>query len=102
MEQPRIEKLAIQELCARYAHAIDNLDPEAWVECFTPDGAFQVATWVVRGHAALREYASIHVREIRCRHMTSNLLYEIDGNEAAGQVSVLATLATSGGYEIFG
>ncbi len=34
--------------------------------------------------------------------MTSNLLYEIDGNEATGQVSVLATLATSGGYKIFG
>ena len=55
MEQTWIEKLAIQELCARYAHAIDSLDPEAWVQCFTPDGGFQVATWVVRGHAALRE-----------------------------------------------
>lgn len=102
MEQTWIEKLAIQELCARYAHAIDNLEPEAWVQCFTPDGGFQVATWVVRGHAALREYADVHVREIRCRHMTSNLLYEVDGNEATGQVSVLAALATPGGYKIFG
>ena len=102
MEQTWIEKLAIQELCARYAHAIDNLEPEAWVQCFTPDGGFQVATWVVRGHAALREYARVHVQEIRCRHMTSNLLYEVNGDEATGQVSVLAALATPGGYKIFG
>ena len=31
MENIWIDKLAIHELYARYAHAIDDLDPEAWV-----------------------------------------------------------------------
>ena len=95
------DKLAIQELFARYAHAIDDLDPAAWVACFTPDGIFQVGTRAMQGAAALRGYADVHVREIRCRHMMSNFLYEVRGNEAAGQCSMLATLATAGGYRIF-
>ena len=102
METTWIEKLSIQELCARYAHAIDNLDAEAWAQCFTPDGSFQVADWAIRGHAALREYAAVHVEAVRCRHMTSNLLYEVRENEATGQASVLATIATPAGYKIFG
>ena len=44
MDNAWIEKVAIQELLARYAHAIDNLEPEAWVACFTPDGVFQVGS----------------------------------------------------------
>ena len=101
MEQEWIEKLAIQELFARYAHAVDNLEPEAWVQCFTPDGVFQVGTRAMRGEAALRGYAEVHVREIRCRHMMGNFLYEVHGDEATGQCSMLATLATAGGYKIF-
>src|ERR1700752_1500292 len=76
MENEWIEKLAVQDLLARYAHAIDDLDPEAWAQCFTPDGVFQVGSRAMRGQAALREYGKIHVRKIRCRHMTGNFLYE--------------------------
>ena len=101
MDNEWIEKLAIQELFARYAHAIDDLEPEAWVECFTPDGVFQVGTRAMRGQAALRDYADVHIQEIRCRHMMANFLYEVSGNEATGQCSMLATLATAGGYKIF-
>ncbi len=96
-----IEKLAIQDLVARYAHAIDGLDPEAWAQCFTPDGVFQLGSQELRGRAKLRAYGEVHVREIRCRHMTGNLLYKINGNEATGEVSVLGTLATPGGYKFF-
>ena len=101
MEQEWIEKLAIQELFARYAHAVDNLDPEAWMQCFTPEGVFQVGNRAMRGQAALRGYAEVHVREIRCRHLMGNFLYEIHGDKATGQCSMLATLATAGGYKIF-
>ena len=95
------DKLAIQELFARYAHAIDDLDPAAWVACFAADGIFQVGTRAMQGATALRGYADVHVREIRCRHMMSNFLYTVRGDEAAGQCSMLATLATAGGYRIF-
>ena len=102
MENEWIEKLAIQELCARYAHAIDGLDPETWIHCFTSDGEFQVGPWVIKGHAALREYSKVHVREIRPRHLATNFLYEVRGNEATGSVSTLGTLATPNGFKIFG
>ncbi len=101
MDNRWIEKLAIQELFARYAHAIDDLNPGAWVKCFTPDGVFQVGTRALRGQTALRGYADVHVQEIRCRHMMANFLYEVNADEATGQCSMLATLATAGGYKIF-
>ena len=78
MDNEWIEKLAIQELFARYAHAIDDLEPEAWVECFTPDGVFQVGTRAMRGQAALRGYADVHIQGIRCRHLMANFLYEVN------------------------
>jgi hypothetical protein len=56
-------------------------EPEEWVRCFTPDGVFQLGSQALRGHAALRAYGEVHVREIRCRHMTGNFLYKIDGNK---------------------
>jgi ketosteroid isomerase-like protein len=101
MDNSWTEKLAIQELFARYAHAVDNLEVEPWVQCFTPDGVFQVGNRAMRGEAALRGYAEVHVKEIRCRHMMGNFLYDIHGSEATGQCSMLATLATAGGYKIF-
>lgn len=101
MDQDWIEKMAIQELFARYAHAIDDLKPEAWVTCFSPDGVFQVGRRAMKGQVALRGYADVHVREIRCRHMMANFLYQVEGEQATGQCSMLATLATPGGYKIF-
>jgi SnoaL-like protein len=94
MENEWIDKLAIQELLARYAHAIDDLKPETWAQCFTPDGFFQLGSQALRGHAALRAYGEVHAREMRYRHLTGNFLYDVDGNEATGQASFLATLAT--------
>jgi uncharacterized protein (TIGR02246 family) len=96
------EKLAIQELCAVYCQTIDSQDSDGWARCFTPDGAFEFDGSVIRGHAALREYAEVHARVLRCRHMTLNHLYRIQGDEATGQSTTVVTLATEGGYKIFG
>jgi hypothetical protein len=101
MENEWIDKLAIQELLARYAHAIDDLKPEAWSLCFTPDGVFQLGSQALRGRAALRAYGEVHVREMRFRHLTGNFLYNVNGNEATGQASFLGTLATPRGYKFF-
>ena len=101
MENEWIDKLAIQELLARYAHAIDDLKPEAWAQCFTPDGVFQLGSQALRGHAALRAYGEVHSREMRYRHLTGNFLYDVEGNEATGQASFLGTLATPAGYKFF-
>jgi SnoaL-like domain len=102
MMEEWIEKLAIQERCARYCHTIDNQDSQGWAECFTPDGAFEFDGSVVRGHAALREYAEVHAKVMRCRHMTVNHLYDVKGDEATGRATTVVTLATEGGYKILG
>jgi uncharacterized protein (TIGR02246 family) len=102
MEQEWIEKLAIQELCARYCHTIDSQDSDGWADCFTPDGSFEFDGWAIVGRDALREYAEVHTRFMRCRHMTVNHLYEVRGETASGTSTTVVTLATAGGYKILG
>jgi hypothetical protein len=96
------EKLAIQELCSRYCHTIDSQDSEGWAQCFTNDGIFEFDGWAIRGHDALKEYAEVHARVMRCRHLTLNHLYQVRGDEAQGRSTTVVTLATAGGYKILG
>jgi hypothetical protein len=102
MDEAWIEKLAIQELCARYCHTIDSQDSEGWAGCFTADGVFEFDGWAIRGRAALAEYAEVHARVMRCRHLTLNCLYEVCGERATGRSTTVVTLATEGGYKILG
>ncbi|HIN61981.1 MAG TPA: hypothetical protein EYM89_04395 [Candidatus Marinimicrobia bacterium] len=39
-----IERLAIEDVFARYAHTADGYDADGWVECYTEDGIFEVET----------------------------------------------------------
>ena len=78
MDNVWIEKLANPELCSRYCQTIDAQDSEGWARCFLPDGAFEFDGHVVRGFAALREYAEAHTRVLRGRHITLNHLYDVD------------------------
>jgi hypothetical protein len=102
MEALWIEKLAIQELCSRYCLSIDSQDCDGWAGCFTADGVFEFDGSQIRGTDALREYAAVHARVMRTRHMTLNHLYDGRGNEASGRSTTVCTLATAGGYKIFG
>jgi hypothetical protein len=102
MDEPWIEKLAIQELCARYCQTIDSQDCAGWADCFTDNGVFEFDGWALRGRAALAEYAEVHARVMRCRHLTLNCLYEVRGDRATGRSTTVVTLATKGGYKILG
>ena len=55
-----------------------------------------------RNYTLLRAYGEIHAREMRYRHMIGNFLYDVTGNEATGQATFLATLATRSGFKFFG
>jgi hypothetical protein len=73
------DRLEIQELYARYCHAVDAFDGPAWADCFTPDGVMYPATGidagsVWRGRDALEELGKKADREARSRHWTSNLV----------------------------
>lgn len=43
MALPAADHLAIEQLYARYSHAVDRGDGDAWAACFTADG---VLAWL--------------------------------------------------------
>jgi hypothetical protein len=102
LEHEWAEKLAIQELCARFCQTIDGEDYEGWAQCFTAEGVFEFDGWAIRGRHALAEYAKVHARVMHSRHLTVNCLYEVQGDRATGRSTTLVTLATEGGYKILG
>lgn len=58
------EARAVQALYARYAHAIDQGDGEAWARCYTADGTYWSSTFGTRtGRAELMAFAVAHFRE---------------------------------------
>jgi hypothetical protein len=101
MDNVWIEKLAIQELCSRYCQTIDAQDSDGWAQCFAPDGAFEFDDHVVRGYAALREYAEAHTRAAGAAY-DPNGLYDVDGDRAAGRATTVVSVSTSSGYKIMG
>jgi hypothetical protein len=77
------DRFAIHELAARYAHAIDFGEAEAWADCFTPDGSFQsTLQHRVIGREALMAFCRATPPEFKPRHWTNHWIMDGDGNEA--------------------
>lgn len=51
------DQLAIQQLYARYNHAIDAGKGDAWAACFTAEGTFDSATGSFAGTEQLAAFA---------------------------------------------
>ena len=90
------DRLAIEELFARYAHTVDGYDGPGWVNCFTADGIFEVmgedGTGVqFAGHDALNRFVEAHIRLLPgTRHVMSNHLIEFDSETVAEHVCTLS------------
>lgn len=78
------DQLAIQQLYARYNHAIDSGNGSGWAECFTPDGTFASATGTFTGSEQLKGFGDAFATRIKARHWTNNLVVEGDGDGATG------------------
>jgi len=82
----------IQSLYARYAHAFDKTDPEAYGNVFTPDGEFVIGNRVLKGR---KEIASLTTAfgPIKNRpkifHVNSNVLLEPSAEGAKGSAYVV-------------
>ena len=77
------DTLAILDLAARYNHAIDYGDPEAWAGTFTDDGVFESGPQPVQGHAALAQFAGGFGQNMDgARHWTNNHIVDGDGDDA--------------------
>lgn len=107
------DRLAIYELYARYAWAVDLLDGTAYAECFTEDGWTDISsfgnvegmraagltcvdeTGRVRGRENLRTIATKRPGTQMYRHVTANpLVTALEGDRATGTASFLVLSPT--------
>jgi ketosteroid isomerase-like protein len=74
------DRLAIQELVARYNLAWDHDDYDGVAACFVPDGVFRDAMGEEHaGHEAIRAFGTESRRIFgRMRHLTSSHLVDLD------------------------
>jgi 3-phenylpropionate/cinnamic acid dioxygenase small subunit len=79
-----IDKLAITDLCYRYAMALDNSDWSALRACFTPDVRAQWPTMPVFANydEMERTCRDIMARLSGAQHLISNVIVEVDGDRA--------------------
>jgi hypothetical protein len=92
--QQLADQLAIRELVARYNYAIDEDRPEEWVATFVPDGTFEsTALGVHRGQDALLEFATGYVAAFDGRHVTSDFVVTVEGDDATARCYLIAVNA---------
>lgn len=75
------DMVEIQQLFARYSHALDTGNAEVFLSTWIPDGLFEQDGRARRGVEELREMGSRGVAG-RQRHFNANLLIEGDGDHA--------------------
>ena len=96
------DKLAIQEVIARYSYAYDGKDADAFAQLFVEDGVFEVivpgeSSPAVRlsSRAAIREWAAQRHRlnaASQARHYQSNVLFdELTAETASARTMLLLT-----------
>lgn len=84
------DKLAIEELIARYNHAIDALQMDAWLDCWTDDAVFDGIGKYLVGKAAIKEFADSYGQKYAPkmpggRHFTTNIASTIVGDRATSR-----------------
>jgi hypothetical protein len=70
------DRLDIQDLYARYNHAIDSGNGDAWAATFTPDGVFESAQGTQTGSESLKQFASGFASRLKGRHWINNLVMD--------------------------
>jgi ketosteroid isomerase-like protein len=79
----------IQQLYARYNHAIDSGDAEGWADTFTPDGVFNQR---YKGRDGLLDFMkqwTTKMNGANRRHWNSNLLITPSAEGASGKVMLM-------------
>jgi uncharacterized protein (TIGR02246 family) len=77
------DRMDIQDLLARYNHAIDGGDAETWAATFTPDGTFTSGSNAFQGREQLTAFAkSFAERMAGTRHWVNNVVIDGEGDRA--------------------
>jgi len=90
------DQLAIQQLYARYNHAIDSGDGAGWAATFTPEGVFNSASGTFTGGEQLAGFGNSFAQRLKARHWTNNLVLDGDGRKASGTCYLLLYQLTPG------
>ncbi len=105
------DKATITELIARYNYAIDHNDYQGWANTFAPDGVFVGIIGRFAAHKELDKFIasvkSLTATSPNLRHYVTNVLPDINGNEARCTSFLLmtstkagvSTIALAGEYE---
>ena len=93
-----IDRLAIEDVFARYAYTADGYDAKGWVGCFTEDGIFEIESDGNRtqfvGRQALHDFICAHIRLLPgTRHVMTNHLVNIEGDRAQHRCTVTGMLS---------
>ena len=95
------DKAAIAELIARYNYAIDHNDYQGWANTFAPDGVFHGIIGRFAAHTELDKFIAavknLTASAPNLRHYVTNILPEINGNEARCTCFLLMTSTTKEG-----
>ena len=96
------DRLEILDLIARYNHAIDVDDGEAWADTFAEDAEFAGSYGPpIKGRAALLEFGGNGIaRRGRVRHWTNSPVIEGDGDTATIRQYLLLLLLTEEGTKL--
>lgn len=90
------DQLAIQQLYAKYNHAIDSGNGEGWAQTFAEDGVFSSATGTFTGREQLGGFATGFAQRLKARHWTNNLVLEGDAGKATGTCYLVLYRLTPG------
>jgi SnoaL-like domain len=98
------DRLEVLELAARYNHAFDQGDAEAFANTWTDDGVFEFVTrHTVRGRSELLGMPKTSAeRGWTVRHWTTNPVIDGDGNEATLKLYVMVMRIDAEGRHIEG
>ena len=93
-----LDRFAIEDVFARYAHAADEYDAVQWLKCYSEDGVFEVAADGNRiqfiGKPALKKFIDAHIRLLPgTRHVQTNHLVSINGDSAAHRCTLSGMLS---------
>lgn len=78
------DRLAIQELYARYNHHIDFGRSNDWAATFTHDGTIETEMGAFTGTEALAAFAASLFSQFKFRHWTNSLVVDGDAGRATG------------------
>ncbi len=81
------DQIAIRDLVSRMEFSVDDRDADAWVACFTPEGAFVGPSGTWAGEEAHRALVAAQTSLPRAQHVVTNMLIEGDGDQASARAN---------------